>query len=386
MLLKRLSLAGGVFVLAASTVGAQYAESFESLNLDDLPGQDLWVTWPSAFPPYSEVVDRHSHSGSQSAMIWTPNDTLADFDHPSNPHTFEVGSWNLSSWVLIPSTPKPAGRQYFIVMNEFDLQNNHFEWNVQLQMDLDSMQMYCDCGTNGTVAGPLLVMDRWTELRAEFDLEGDNVDIYWDGSYIASYPPTLGVYGTDNYTAARIDAMDMYPDIGNHPNTTPVYYDDFAVIPPGQAIGTSGCYGDGGGTPCPCGNPGGSREGCANSSGSGAILSAYGSDDADDDLLTLLGSGLLPGQPSLAFDGDNAINGGNGIPFGDGLRCAGQNVVRLGVRVADANGDASWGPTYANDNWSNGDTKHYQLWYRDPVGPCGGGFNLSNRLSLTFAP
>ena len=30
----------------------------------------------------------------------------------------------------------------------------------------------------------------------------------------------------------------------------------------------------------------------------------------------------------------------------------------------------------------SGEVKHYQFWYRDPTGPCGAGFNLSNGLSI----
>jgi hypothetical protein len=31
-----------------------------------------------------------------------------------------------------------------------------------------------------------------------------------------------------------------------------------------------------------------------------------------------------------------------------------------------------------------GDTWRFQAWYRDPAGPCGTGFNLSNGLEVTF--
>src|SRR5690606_18679843 len=50
--------------------------------------------------------------------------------------------------------------------------------------------------------------------------------------------------------------------------------------------------------------------------------------------LVLVGSGAQPGQPGLYFQGNNAINGGNGIQNGDGLRCAGGSIRRLQVRVA----------------------------------------------------
>jgi hypothetical protein len=37
--------------------------------------------------------------------------------------------------------------------------------------------------------------------------------------------------------------------------------------------------------------------------------------------------------------------------------------------------------------WSSGQTKCFQVWYADPLGaPCGGGFNLSNGVEVSFTP
>lgn len=33
-----------------------------------------------------------------------------------------------------------------------------------------------------------------------------------------------------------------------------------------------------------------------------------------------------------------------------------------------------------------GDTWNFQAWYRDPIGPCGRFFNLSNAVAVTFSP
>jgi len=156
------------------------------------------------------------------------------------------------------------------------------------------------------------------------------------------------------------------------------------------SVGTPFCFGDGSGTACPCANESdpGTGQGCMNSSGFGGKLAGTGSTSIGADDLLMHGDNLLPGQPALLFAGQNAINGGNGVTFGDGLRCAGQNVVRLGVRVPNAFGDATWGPGIsALGGWSAGDTRHVQGWYRDPNGgPCGAGFNLTNGVSLTFTP
>lgn len=159
-----------------------------------------------------------------------------------------------------------------------------------------------------------------------------------------------------------------------------------AFLPSGE-VGTSFCFGDGTGGACPCGNTGGAGEGCANGTGSGAVLGATGFASVANDSIVLHVSGSVPNQPGLLFQGDNSLNGGLGFTFGDGLRCAGGNVVRLQTISADASGevDSTVGIAAAT-GVAAGETKAYQWWYRDPVSSsCGAQFNLSSGLELTWS-
>jgi hypothetical protein len=134
-----------------------------------------------------------------------------------------------------------------------------------------------------------------------------------------------------------------------------------------------------------CGNPGSAGNGCANgSNAAGANLSATGAPAPGT--LILVGAGATPGQPGLFFQGDNQVAGGSGVGFGDGIRCAGGNVVRLQVVAADATGASQTSiDIFAAGGISPGDVKRYQLWYRDPaLSPCGSTFNLSNGLQITW--
>ena len=111
---------------------------------------------------------------------------------------------------------------------------------------------------------------------------------------------------------------------------------------------------------------------------------------ADD--LVLLGSDLAPNQPGLYFQGDNAIANGDGMIFGDGLRCAGSNVLRLQTVTASGVGTSGTSiPIAGTVGVVPGETKRYQLWYRDNSGgqPCGAGvndFNLSNGYEIAWLP
>jgi hypothetical protein len=159
-------------------------------------------------------------------------------------------------------------------------------------------------------------------------------------------------------------------------------------VPDECASGASFCFGDGSGAFCPCGNFGGTGEGCANGTGSGALMTSLGSNSVSTADFGLAAANLDPSQPGLYFQGNNAVNGGQGNAFGDGLRCAGGGVIRLQVRFANTSGASS---TTANlvlkGGVAPGDTKRYQLWYRNPsTSPCGAQFNLSNGVEMVFTP
>jgi hypothetical protein len=150
------------------------------------------------------------------------------------------------------------------------------------------------------------------------------------------------------------------------------------------------CYGDGSGTACPCGNEGSDCGGCANSSGAGGSLSVAGTPSLSADSIVLTADGLVANNPCLFFSGKNKVNSGNGISFGDGLRCAGFEAVRIEVSVADAAGSCSSsvevstnGQAFGN-TLSVGDVVNYQCWYRDSAGVCGNTHNLTNGLTLTW--
>ena len=146
------------------------------------------------------------------------------------------------------------------------------------------------------------------------------------------------------------------------------------------------CFGDGDGTDCPCNNDGAPGEGCANSTGAGAVMAAFGSASVYADDLVLFSTGLTPG-PGLYFQGNNAINSGNGNPFGDGLRCVGGSIVRLQVRFSSGGASQTTISIATMGGVSAGDTKRYQYWYRDAgSSPCNSLFNLTNGYELTWTP
>ena len=147
----------------------------------------------------------------------------------------------------------------------------------------------------------------------------------------------------------------------------------------------------------PCGNTD-PVAGCANSTGSGARLtpSWSSSNSVARDNLVLTARRIPSHQFGLIYLGANQVR----VPFGDGLRAVhpgppGFGYQRLPAQNSGAAGTLQAGPglvEYWTSHWggagtiTSGSTWNFQAYYRDPAGPCGFGFNLSNAVSVTFAP
>jgi len=150
------------------------------------------------------------------------------------------------------------------------------------------------------------------------------------------------------------------------------------------------CFGDGSGVACPCGNAGAAGAGCANSVNPlGALLSSSGNASVSNDTFVLLGGGM-PNSSALYFQGTTQQNGGAGVAFGDGLRCAAGSVVRLGTAVNAAGvsqypNASSTTPISIKGVVPAGSTRTYQVWYRNSATYCTAStFNLSNGLLVAW--
>jgi len=145
---------------------------------------------------------------------------------------------------------------------------------------------------------------------------------------------------------------------------------------------------------CPCGNvaPAGSGTGCLSSLGVGGRLRATGNPSLSNDTVSLNGDQMPVNAPTLYFQGTIQQGAGAGAPFGDGLRCAGGTVIRLGVAANSASGASSYPgagnpPVSAVGQLTTPATRTYQAWYRNAASFCTSAtFNLTNGLELAWAP
>ncbi|HJP00575.1 MAG TPA: hypothetical protein QF764_02255 [Planctomycetota bacterium] len=124
----------------------------------------------------------------------------------------------------------------------------------------------------------------------------------------------------------------------------------------------------------------------ANSAGSGALLDHSGSLSVGENNFALRVSGCPTNHFGLFYYGSQSTE----LPFGDGFRCIGGTVIRLGIANTGAAGVAAWNidldhPPQPTGQITPGSHWNFQFWYRDiPAGMSG--FNLSDALGGTFSP
>lgn len=218
-----------------------------------------------------------------------------------------------------------------------------------------------------------------------------------------------GAFGTDLYIstlAGNIERMDAAGNVTTFATGLSLdpsgWNGDLVFQPNGEALwvaannlivrfgagpGIPFCQGNGALAACPCGNDGASddRGGCLNSTGAGGLLAGTGSASVAADDLGFVASQVPVNQFCILFAGDQSVAE---VPIGDGLRCVGGSLVRLGLRPTGAAGVATWsGGLGASGGWLAGDSRSFQVWYRDPLGsPCGTNFNVTHALSVTLLP
>jgi hypothetical protein len=212
------------------------------------------------------------------------------------------------------------------------------------------------------------------------------IDVDWTQDHSPRITSAFSGGATDPALEHRfLAAWNSSPQGGGQNDVQGAFFDTVAGGPM-----NSFCFGDGSSVACPCANNGAPGHGCANSVNSaGALLTATGASSTLYDSLVLHGSGM----PSTAFciflQGSSS---GTTYSYGDGLRCVGGTLFRIGTKHASGGAASYPGPGDAPVSvrgyvpWS-GAQRSYQVWYRnpDPSFCTSATFNVSNGMLVTWA-
>lgn len=272
-----------------------------------------------------------------------------------------------------------------------------------------------DLDTTAVELAPTLQANNtWTQVCINVDRGNGAVSLFFDGVSVNTFSIaalTGNLFATQDLLIGAINsgAVPAWAQQGGLDDLA--FYDgllgssDIAglaagtLTPPDIApLDPNFCFGDGTGAACPCGNPGPEGAGCANSTGTGAVITTNGDTSVMNNALTFDMAGGTASTFAVLLSGDNALGGGLGIlglPAKDGLRCVGGGLLRHGTRGLDASGANSdpWGSftgpaggIIGGAGFAAGQTRYFQARYREApsLAPCGTDQNTSQGIELTF--
>lgn len=238
---------------------------------------------------------------------------------------------------------------------------------VDFTLDVPAQRIGGFFGTNGySPGGVAYFYDSSNNLIGMQTVTAPACAWAWNGWDAGAGPAIKKItfYGNDPYNQGGLLQMD-----------------DFEMDPAVSPMTSICSPGVGGVIACPCANPpSGANRGCDNSSSTGgAQLAASGQALLAGDTLVFTTSGEKPTATSILVQGENSIAAG--AVFGQGVRCFNNNLKRLYVKSASGGSITAPGPgdpgvlaraTALGDVISNGDTRCYGVYYRDPnvLGSC----------------
>lgn len=203
-------------VIAAGTASAQWSDDFDSYPTGPLD-QGGWSGWDGDPNAYGTVSTDQARSAPNSLACSGTTDAIYNFMG-----AYTSGQWVVTGYIYCPSDLDNL--TYWIIQNEYN-DFGPYDWTVEIHLDpvlgivTEEIQNAYGDGTNEVP----LIYDQWVEVRAEFDLDNNNVTTYYDGQELAS-----GFVDIRNFGPIEIANLDLYA-----PHNVAVYHDDISVAEPG---------------------------------------------------------------------------------------------------------------------------------------------------------
>jgi len=125
------------------------------------------------------------------------------------------------------SQPLFTGEAYFILLSDYtDGGGQDNTWAVQMRFDSGLMIVESEFDS---ISLPL-ILDQWTEIEVEIDLDSDWIEIYYNGDFLLEKAWTATI-NNDGSGQLNIGAVDLFAN-----SASTVYYDDLSLEEVGGSV------------------------------------------------------------------------------------------------------------------------------------------------------
>jgi len=207
-------------------------EEAGDITLKQEQPQPLMAFWEENFDSYAEGQDLHGVGGWKG---WDNDPTWTAYVSAdqalSSPHSVDIlgnadlvheyavtsGQWTYTAWQYIPDDF--IGQSYFILLSDY-ADGGPNTWNVQLNFWEDSQVVE----SQFDAAELPLITGEWVEIRVEIDLDGDWLEIFYDGDLLVEKEWSATVQNTGG-GPLTFSAVDLFAN-----SASSVYYDDMSLV------------------------------------------------------------------------------------------------------------------------------------------------------------
>ena len=151
-------------------------EDFESYSLGNIDPQSDWFGWDDTNSG-ADIISPGFYSGTQSIYIEQDDDLVYEFGNLNS------GSGELIFYMFVPSDNNAGG--YFNILHNYDAANSNWAFEVFISSNQSNQSSYISADEEINFSASY---DKWVEVRNVIDLDNDNIDFYYDGNLIHSWP------------------------------------------------------------------------------------------------------------------------------------------------------------------------------------------------------
>ncbi len=219
-------------VASSASAQAPFVDNYDTYALGSvINGQGGWQQWGNGANA-SNIIENSTtgfaRSGrSVSVNAFVGGDT-SDLVHQFVGFNVGTGQHTLRAYSYVATGA--VDKWFFIMMSQYADPAGPFDWCAQMTLDPFAGTWSIDAGSPSTASGAV-ILDQWIEIRAQVDMNADQIQIFYNGTAAApAYCFSCSVFGgAPDPLSNKIAAVDLYHGPATTTPSGKAYWDDFSL-------------------------------------------------------------------------------------------------------------------------------------------------------------